>query len=260
MRQCARQRSWRFRSKGSVDAMDTLWPELLTKTPWSPTRATVDTDSKLRETRPALTVGSLDDPLEKEADVIADRALTGTAPALGGSPVDVHRSDASPSGAGAAAPESVERVLSTSGDRLDAAVPRDMEQGFGHDFSLVRVHSGAAAERSARDIGAEAYTVGNNVVIGEGRRAQGLDHRRTVLAHELVHVVHQRGAQPMVQRKPADTPAPAAKSKIDVSIVLSDGDQDLSEGAAYAKTVLRVTDVGDAAAKLKALGAPIGKL
>jgi hypothetical protein len=239
--------------------MDTLWPPLQTKTPWSPAPAAAP-DTKLREKRSALAVGPIDDPLEKEADVIADRALTGTTPALVGSPADVHRPHASASGSGAAAPESVERVLTSTGNRLDATLRRDMEQRLGHDFSHVRVHTGAAAERSAHDIGAEAYTVGHNVVLGEPRRAEALDARRSVLAHELVHVVQQSGAQPMVQRKPDEAPAPAAKSKIDVSIVLSDGDQDLAEGAAYAKTVLRVTDVADAAAKLKALGAPVGKL
>jgi hypothetical protein len=81
-----------------------------------------------------------------------------------------------------------------------------------------------------------------------------------LLAHELVHVVQQRSRQPIVQRKPDGPPAPAPTSKIDVSIVLSDDAQDLAEGSAYAKTVLRVTDVTDAAAKIKALGAPIGTL
>jgi hypothetical protein len=208
-----------------------------------------------------LTLGSAADPLEREADHIAHEALAGSIPApVTRSAVAIRRAAGKPAEGTGVVPSSVGRTIESRGRSLDPALRHDMEQRFGHDFSRVRVHTGAAAEQSAREIGAEAYTVGNNVVFGERRPAEDRDGRRSLLAHELVHVIQQQGAEPMVQRKPDDAPAPAAKSKIDVSIVLSDGDQDLSEGAAYAKTVLRVTDVADAAAKLKALGAPVGKL
>ncbi|MFI1360637.1 DUF4157 domain-containing protein [Streptomyces sp. NPDC020898] len=61
-----------------------------------------------------------------------------------------------------------------------------MEGRFGADFSDVRLHTGIAAQRSAAEIGAHAYTSGNHVVIGEG----GGD--RHTLAHELTHVIQQR--------------------------------------------------------------------
>ena len=69
-----------------------------------------------------------------------------------------------------------------------------MEQRFGHDFSRVRVHSGAAAEQSARDVNANAYTVGHNIVFGAGRFAPGTHEGRRLIAHELTHVVQQSGA------------------------------------------------------------------
>jgi hypothetical protein len=208
-----------------------------------------------------LTLGSAVDPLEREADQMAHEALAGSIIApITRSAAAIRRAAGRPGEDTGVVPSSVRRTIESPGRSLDPALRHDMERRFGHDFSRVRVHTGAAAERSARDIDAEAYTVGNNVVFGERRPAASLEGRRSVLAHELVHVVQQRDAKPIVQRKPDDPPPQAAKSKIDVSIVLSDSDQDLSEGAAYAKTVLRVTDVADAAAKLKALGAPIGKL
>ncbi len=69
-----------------------------------------------------------------------------------------------------------------------------MEPRFGRDFSAVRVHSGAAAERSAREMDAHAYTVGGHIVFGPGRLAPGTEEGRRLLAHELTHVAQQSGA------------------------------------------------------------------
>jgi Domain of unknown function (DUF4157) len=68
-----------------------------------------------------------------------------------------------------------------------------MEQRFGYDFSRVRVHSGPAAEQSAQDVNAHAYTVGHNLVFGAGQYAPDTARWRQVLAHELTHVVQQGG-------------------------------------------------------------------
>lgn len=66
-----------------------------------------------------------------------------------------------------------------------------MEQRFGYDFSEVRVHTGAAAERSARDVNAHAYTVGHSMVFGAGRFSPGTREGRRLIAHEMTHVVQQ---------------------------------------------------------------------
>ncbi len=81
---------------------------------------------------------------------------------------------------------SVPGVLSGAGQPLDGAVRAEMEARLGADFSDVRLHTGPAAQRSAAEIGARAYTSGNHVVIGAG----GGD--RHTLAHELTHVIQQR--------------------------------------------------------------------
>lgn len=74
-----------------------------------------------------------------------------------------------------------------------------MEPRFGHDFSRVRVHSGEAAEQSARDLNANAYTFGHDIVFGAARFAPGTQEGRRLLAHELVHVA-QGGAAGVVRR------------------------------------------------------------
>ncbi|MEU2230927.1 eCIS core domain-containing protein [Streptomyces vietnamensis] len=86
-----------------------------------------------------------------------------------------------------AAPRSlVPDVLRRPGRPLAEPLRREMEDRLGADFSDVRVHTGATAQRSAAEIGARAYTAGSNVVIGPG----GAD--KHTLAHELTHVIQQR--------------------------------------------------------------------
>jgi hypothetical protein len=80
----------------------------------------------------------------------------------------------------------VHDVLRSAGKPLAGPVRQEMESRFDTDFSGVRLHTGAAAARSARAIGARAYTSGSHVVLGDG----GAD--KHTLAHELTHVVQQR--------------------------------------------------------------------
>jgi hypothetical protein len=63
-----------------------------------------------------------------------------------------------------------------------------MERRFAHDFSRVRLYSDPAAERLARVMSSDAYTVGNNIVFGAGRSTETRDGR-WLLVHELTHVV-----------------------------------------------------------------------
>jgi hypothetical protein len=68
-----------------------------------------------------------------------------------------------------------------------------MEPLFGFDFSNVRVHVGPEAAASARSIGARAFTVGPHIVFGESDHTVGTSAGSMLLAHELAHVVQQRG-------------------------------------------------------------------
>jgi hypothetical protein len=70
-----------------------------------------------------------------------------------------------------------------------------MDARFGHDFSEVRVHTGAHAADSARAVGASAYTVGRDIVFGAQRYAPGTHSGDELLAHELAHVIQQGDAR-----------------------------------------------------------------
>jgi Domain of unknown function (DUF4157) len=80
----------------------------------------------------------------------------------------------------------VHDVLRSPGKPLDEPLRAEMEARLDADFSDVRLHTDAAAQSSATEVGARAYTSGNHVVIGPG----GADAH--TLAHELTHVVQQR--------------------------------------------------------------------
>lgn len=88
-------------------------------------------------------------------------------------------------------PPIVHEVLRSPGTSLDAATRAFMEPRFGHDFSQVRLHTGARAAESAQAVNALAYTVGSNVVFGAGQYGPGMARGRELLAHELAHVVQQ---------------------------------------------------------------------
>ncbi|PWV61189.1 DUF4157 domain-containing protein [Plasticicumulans acidivorans] len=88
------------------------------------------------------------------------------------------------------------QLATHGGEPLGAGLRRDMEARFGHDFSGVRLHTGAAAQTAAAAIDARAYTLGQHIVFGAGAGAPHSASGRRVLAHELVHTLQQRHASP----------------------------------------------------------------
>jgi hypothetical protein len=145
-------------------------------------------------------------------------------------------------------PERVPQVLSEPGAPLDAAVRRDMEARFGHDFSRVRVHTDARAADSARDVQALAYTVGDHIVFGREQYApQGAPGRR-LLAHELAHVVQQQGSG--AAGAGAGMPARASALEVEASDSPAEREADAMADA--------VTGAGRLAVPVAKLSAPSG--
>ena len=94
------------------------------------------------------------------------------------------------------APAIIEEVLRSPGEALRSDVRERFESRLGHDFSRVRVHADDHSAASARAVDAFAYTVGDHIVFGSGGYAPDTAAGRSVLAHELVHVMQQRSATP----------------------------------------------------------------
>ncbi len=83
-------------------------------------------------------------------------------------------------------------VGSGGGSPLDVDTRADMESRLGHDFGDVRVHSDSRAHESATAVNAHAYTVGSNIVFQRDKYDPSSTDGKTMLAHELTHVVQQR--------------------------------------------------------------------
>jgi hypothetical protein len=78
---------------------------------------------------------------------------------------------------------------------LPSGVRAAMEAGFGEALGEVRLYAGPTAHRSARLLGARAYTVGSDIVLGAHvSTAEVNDPRSRLLAHEVAHVLQHRRA------------------------------------------------------------------
>ena len=152
-------------------------------------------------------------------------------------------------GVGALADEERSPVLdvvsSGGGSALDTPIREDMEARLNRDFSDVRVHTGDAAHRSASAVNAHAYTVGSNVVFQRGRYDPASTEGRTMLAHELTHVIQQRNG-------PVDgTPTGGGVRVSDPS------DRFEREAAATAERVMSAPAVGTTSAPGSSASTPV---
>jgi hypothetical protein len=86
-------------------------------------------------------------------------------------------------------------LVADAGQPLATSARAFFEPRFGYSFEHVRVHTGPAAAESAQAVNALAYTVGRDIVFGAGQYASDTTAGRRLLAHELTHVVQQKGSQ-----------------------------------------------------------------
>ncbi|MDH3414451.1 MAG: DUF4157 domain-containing protein, partial [Gammaproteobacteria bacterium] len=156
--------------------------------------ACVECSKKKLSVQRKLTIGASNDPLEQEADRIADEVLA-VAPAhtaVSGAATRIQRSTGQATGGTDTAPTSVVRALASSGRPLDPLLQQEMGQRFGQDFSRVKVHADGEATNAANAIGARAYTVGHDIVFASGEYVPTTMEGKRLIAHELAHVVQQR--------------------------------------------------------------------
>jgi hypothetical protein len=168
--------------------------------------------------QPKLAIGPVDDPLEREADRLADEAIRTPDAAVSVTAATGRLSrkctacaseeraklQASAERHGALeAPPIVREALRSPGRPLDPTVRQSFEVRLGRDFSGVRIHHDSRAAESAQAIEAAAYTVGRDIVFGAGRYAPYTGPGARLLAHELVHVVQQHGNMPVSRRDAA---------------------------------------------------------
>jgi hypothetical protein len=159
---------------------------------------------------PKPRIGPVNDPLEQEADRIAD-ALVSDRPigAIGAAPPDTAQrkcaqceiEDAKtlrrkPLGTnGSAAPAAgAASAIASGGAQLSPAERAYFEPRFGRDLSGVRIHTDRQAAAAARDIDARAFTLGRDIAFAPGEYRPETQPGRHLMAHELAHTLQQDGA------------------------------------------------------------------
>ncbi|WP_228012055.1 eCIS core domain-containing protein [Flavobacterium hungaricum] len=94
--------------------------------------------------------------------------------------------------------EGVESDLNSSkgsGNGMDATTKQEMEAGFGADFSNVNIHTDSKAVQMSEQLGAQAFTHGNDVYFNKGKYNPDSKEGKHLLAHELTHTIQQTGTK-----------------------------------------------------------------
>lgn len=77
------------------------------------------------------------------------------------------------------------------GKPLERHLKEQMGASLGHDFSDVRVHTGAEADDLNRQLSARAFTVGSDIFFQRDAYDPDSPSGRKLIAHELIHVLQQ---------------------------------------------------------------------
>lgn len=157
--------------------------------------------------RRPLVVGAVDDAAERDADRVAAHVVElvsrNSTSVLPVSPADAGRIRrlARPTPGGSAVVgreggvldgETSQRIRRASGGGrpLEPTVRATAEQAIGTDFGKVRIHRNSAL---APELGARAFTQGDDIHFGPGEYRPQSDDGMRVLGHELAHVVQHHG-------------------------------------------------------------------
>ena len=120
------------------------------------------------------------------------------------------KGDRNAGGTGAGFFQGYMQGIHAKGQPLPESTRTFFENRLGGSFGDVRLHTDDEARMAAKDVRAKAFTWRNHVVLNrEYFRGQDADGRR-LLAHELTHVMQQRGRGDAIQRAPEDNAQTAA--------------------------------------------------
>ena len=88
------------------------------------------------------------------------------------------------------------------GKPLNKTTQDQMESLLGHDLKEVRVHDNSQAAEIARQLGAEAFTVGTHIFGSSKELAASSSEGAGLLAHEITHVIQQTKPQELTWDTP----------------------------------------------------------
>jgi hypothetical protein len=161
-----------------------------------------------------LSIGSADDPLEQEADAMADTVMRmPEQPFVQRTCTHCEEEEKvqmkplaatitpfiqTKGGDGGTASDTVTQQINStrgSGSNMDRPTQSFMESRFGSDFSGVKIHTGDDAVQMSRELNAQAFTVGSDIYFNSGKYNPSSDSGKHLLAHELTHTVQQGGGR-----------------------------------------------------------------
>ncbi|MGB0113156.1 MAG: DUF4157 domain-containing protein, partial [Ilumatobacteraceae bacterium] len=157
-----------------------------------------------RSRRNPFVVGAADDVHERRADRVADHGLAvlraGGAhlPASASTPTTpgsrIQRSATSSTDPGGTLDARSTATLDAAigqGRHFESDVQHRIQRATGHDASSARVHTDARADRLARSMQAEAFTVDNNVFFARGAYRPDTDAGMHTVLHESAHLAER---------------------------------------------------------------------
>ena len=125
------------------------------------------------------------------------------------------RLPSTPSLSSAVGNQSFGRMMNGGGRPLEGSVRREMESRFQADLGGVRIHTGLHANQRAQAEGAFAFAHGADIVFGAGQYNPRTPRGRSLLAHELAHVVQQsRGSSSSVGESASEADARQAAAAV----------------------------------------------
>lgn len=171
-----------------------------------------------------LSVGEPGDPYEQEADAVADKVVQRLAqPGIGATTHAHTTSSVTPlvqtkcaaceeeeqvqkkeEGEDKRPGPTLENRLAASrggGNALPPSVSRGMSEAMGANFGGVRVHTGSNAVQMSNELGARAFTHGNDIYFNEGAYDTGSNEGQHLLAHELTHTLQQGASTQSIQKQ-----------------------------------------------------------
>jgi Domain of unknown function (DUF4157) len=174
-----------------------------------------------------LTIGKPNDPLEKQADAMADQVVsqkppvqtmeeeeTQTKPIQRMEEDEVQAKAETPT---SAAPKSIETTLRSKkgkGQKLPQSTLKEMNHSFGTDFSRVSIHTDAETQLMNQQLKAQAFTHGADIYFNKGKYNPETTSGKHLLAHELTHTLQQKGASIKKLDDPKiSTPVPGSAAK-----------------------------------------------
>lgn len=167
-----------------------------------------------------LKIGSEYDPLEQEADAMADKVMR-----MPESPFvqrkcsqcdeeeSVHRKPMLPfvqrkaaQVTGTVSENTASRIQETkgNGNTLPTTVKQGMENSFNANFSQVKIHTGDYATELSTELEAKAFTVGQDIYFNKNKFAPETSEGKHLLAHELTHTLQQSGTIQREKEKEED--------------------------------------------------------